>query len=381
MEQTARDHEVLPSPRLRRVAPLVVSILLGVGCASSYPVTRMVGGHRVEGRFVGDQAYAAYLKGVVLETEGRLDAAATAYEEAIVHDPDSAELWTRIGALRCSAPAKPGAPASGNGPWDAFTRAAEIDPEYEETWTERARCHLRHGQLEQAARAARIATSLDPDRAEPPLLLAQILERQGRLIEARQWLDGLIIREPTSAEGLEAMAGFAGRTHDDARREASEHMLSSLRPPRDGDQPFRRARPSLAEIDAALATGDFERAQNLALSARLSSGALALRAAALGIVTFARAHAGLVLSADPSDSDARVAAAVAADLARDEDSLSTALTSLPASSTPLSPLATLLMAELLDRRLGPDVRHTWLGKAGSQTAPGDPLVATVAARR
>src|SRR5262249_30854064 len=129
----ARDHELLPSPVLKRLAPVLAALLLGAGCASSYPVTRMVGGHRVQGRFVAGQASGAYLKGVVLETQGRFDAAAAAYEEAIVHDPDSAELWTRIGALRCSAQPKPGAPASENGPWDAFTRAAEIDPQYEET--------------------------------------------------------------------------------------------------------------------------------------------------------------------------------------------------------------------------------------------------------
>src|SRR4051812_19592452 len=95
MVETARDHRVLPSHCLQRLSALVILLLLGAGCASSYPVTRMVGGHRVEGRFVGDQAYASYLKGVVLETEGRFDAAAAAYEEAILHDPDSAELWTR----------------------------------------------------------------------------------------------------------------------------------------------------------------------------------------------------------------------------------------------------------------------------------------------
>lgn len=341
----------------------------------------MVGGHRIEGRFVGDQAYAAYLKGVVLETQGHPDLAAAAYEEAILQDPDSAELWTRIGVLRCALPVKAGGPAPSTGPWDAFTRAAEIDPEYEETWTERARCHLRQGQLEQAAHAARIATSLDPDRAEPPLLLAQILERQGRFVEARQWLDGLVVREPTSTEAHEAMAGFAGRTHDDARREASLRVLSELHAPRDDDKPFLRARPSLSEIDAALASRDFERAKNLAVSARLSSGALALRAAALGMIPFARSHAELVLSADPSDSDARVALAIGADLAHDEGSLAAALTLLPPSVTPLSPLAILLMGELLDRRLGAEVKQTWLGRAGTQAAQGDPLLAAVAARR
>jgi tetratricopeptide (TPR) repeat protein len=341
----------------------------------------MVGGHRVEGRFVGEQAYAAYLKGVVLETQGRFDAAAAAYQEAIVHDPDSAELWTRVGALRCATSPRSDGGSTEGGPWDAFTRAAEIDPQYEETWTERARCHLRRGQLEQAARAARIATSLDPDRVEPPLLLAQILERQGNLVEARQWLDGLVVREPVSVEVHEAMVGFAGRTHDDARREASEHALADLHPAHASDMPFKRVRPSLAEIDQALGQANFERARSLAVATRLSSGALALRAAALGLVSFAQAQSALVLTADPTDSDARVAAAVAADLAHDDAALSAALSSLPAASTPLSPLATLMLGELLARREGSQVKQVWLSNAGAATTEGDPLAKAVAGRR
>ena len=56
MVETARHYRVLPSHRLQRLSVLVTLVLLGAGCASGYPVTRMVGGHRVEGRFVGDQA-------------------------------------------------------------------------------------------------------------------------------------------------------------------------------------------------------------------------------------------------------------------------------------------------------------------------------------
>src|SRR4051794_25201128 len=86
------------------------ALVLAAGCATANPVTLMVGGQHIQGRFVQDAAYAAYLKGVVLETRGQNDAAMAAYVEAIRHDPESAELWTRLGALRCAEPTKPGAP-------------------------------------------------------------------------------------------------------------------------------------------------------------------------------------------------------------------------------------------------------------------------------
>jgi tetratricopeptide (TPR) repeat protein len=341
----------------------------------------MVGGHRVEGRFVADEAYAAYLRGVVLETQGHLDAAAAAYGEAIRHDPDSAELWTRIGVLRCAAKTQPGDPATSAGPWDAFTHASEIDPDYEETWTERARCHLKRGQLDNAARAARVAVSLDPERSEAAVLLALILERQGNVVEARRWLDGLIVREPTSIEAHDAMLAFAARTHDEARGEAAERALAELRPARSAEQPLRLARPSLSEVDAALVQGDFDRARKLALASRLSSGTLALRAVALGSADFAHEQAELVLAADPSDNDARIAAAVAADLTRDEPAFARALSSVPAFTMPLSPLATLLMGELLGRRVGPAARSAWLAAAGPIGKKDDALLETVAARK
>ena len=57
---------------------LFIVLLFATGCAGSNSVTRIVGGHRVQGRFVAGEAYSAYLRGVVLETEGQLDAAMAA---------------------------------------------------------------------------------------------------------------------------------------------------------------------------------------------------------------------------------------------------------------------------------------------------------------
>ncbi len=365
-------------PMTVRVFITLLSTLLASGCASYGSVTRMAGGHRIEGRFVADEAYAAYLRGVVFETEGQLDAAISAYTEATRHDPDSADLWTRIGALRCAMPGRP--EDRSTDPWDAFRRALKLDPQYEETWTERARCFLRRGHLENAAEAARVAVSLDPERAEAAILLSLILERRGNVDEAKRWLDGLIAREPTSVEAHEAMVAFAARTQDRERAEASEQALAELRPARDQRRPLKRSRPSLSDVDAALTHGDLARARSLAVAGRLSSGALAVRAAAMGRVSFAQAQAELVLGADPTDGDARVAAAVAADLARDEAALFRALSGLPKSPSQLSALATLLMGELLGRRIGPVAQTAWMRAAGPVAIADDPLLSAVAQR-
>jgi tetratricopeptide (TPR) repeat protein len=364
---------------VKRVAsPLLVILSLAVGCASANGVTRMVGGHRIEGRFVADQAYAAYLKGVVLETEGEVDGALAAYGEAIAHDSDSAEIWTRIGVLRCADRRQPVGAVKTEGPWEAFARASKIDPEYEETWTESARCHLKRDEIDDAARATRLAVSLDPDSVEPAVLLAQVLERQARIDEARHWLDGLVARNPSSIDAHEAMIAFAGRTHDEARRLASEEMLATLRP-RTGSETSRAQRRA-SDVDAALVLGDFQRARRLALASRVSSGGLALRAAALGRLSFARSQAELVLAADPADTDARAAAAVTADLTRDDAALARVMSGVPPGASGVSPLATVLMAELLARRVGSAAESAWMEAAGPVTAGGDELVESVARR-
>jgi tetratricopeptide (TPR) repeat protein len=348
---------------------------LAMACASSTAVTRSVGGRLVRGRFVTDDAYAAYLRGALLEAQGKREAALGAYLEGVKRDPDSPELLTRIGALRCGDDGV--APAGG-----AFDRAATVDPTYEEAWTEQARCHLKRGRLADAEDAARVAVSLDPNRIEPALLLAAILEQQKRNEEAAHWLDGLVAREPQSVEVYEAWLAFAERTNDEARRGAARRALATFGA-RAEQRPFeQRVRPGLRDVDDALARGAFDEARRLALAARISSGALALRAAAIGAATFARDQAELVLAADPADGDARIAATVAADLLRDDAALGRAMSDAYAARTPLTPLAGALMAELLDRRIGADAKKAWLDALGAPPRDeGDQLLRDVTTRR
>jgi tetratricopeptide (TPR) repeat protein len=332
----------------------------------------------VRGRFITDDAYAAYLRGALLEAQGKRQAALSAYIEGARQDPDSPELLTRIGVLRCVGE---GAGEAKNAPGAAFDRAASVDPAYEEAWTERARCHLKRGELEDAEQAARVAVSLDPDRIEPAVLLSLVLERRNHIDEAARWLDGLVIRDPASIEAAEAMLAFASRTNDVARKASAERALASL-----GARAGRRSSAdkvgtSLADVDSALSRGAFDEARRLALAARLSSGALGLRAAAIGAATFAKEQAELVLAADPADVDARVAAAVAADLLRDDEALARTLVDASSARGALSPLAGVLMAELLDRRIGASAKKAWLDALRVPlTEIPDPLVRNVATR-
>jgi tetratricopeptide (TPR) repeat protein len=357
-------------------------LVLHAACASSNQVTRITAGRRIEGRYIPDEAYAAYVNGAVLETQGKLLAAGAAYEEAIRYDPKSPELWTRIGALRCrrSEPSASAAPSSrraptsvGGDPWEAFARAAELDAAYEETWTERARCHLQRGELLAAVADAEKAVSLDPDRIESVLVLVMALERQGRIDDAKRWVAGLVAREPESRDAHEAALAFAARTGNEMLREASRRALIELRP----EKPVA----SRADVDAAVLRGDFDRARRLAVASRVPSGALALRAVALGSVSFARAESDLVLAADPSDTDARIAAIVAADLARDDAALGRALSNMPGSFTPISPLGALLLGEVLRRRVGEEAARPVRALAGAIETSDDPLLRAVSARK
>jgi NADH dehydrogenase/NADH:ubiquinone oxidoreductase subunit G len=140
----------------------------------------------------------------------------------------------------------------------------------------------------------------------------------------------------------------------------------------------------LAEVDAAIERGDLAAARSSARHAHLPAAELAVRAAALGHADLARAQAALVLGADPASSSARVALAVAADLAGDAELFATALDDAQAGvPAQPSPLARLLFAELLHRRAGRDAARAFLGPDDAKEAtgaPADPLLVAVRKR-
>ncbi|EYF02788.1 tetratricopeptide repeat protein [Chondromyces apiculatus] len=335
---------------------LAAALALGTAAGCAAPtVTRSVNGELIEGRFVSTRAYALYAIGAVAEAEGNLRLALEAFSEAAGDDGESAEIWTRIGAVRC----KLGGDAEG-----AFEKALGRDGDYEPLFRAQARCALHRGQEEKALGFAERAVALDPEQEAAWLLLAELLEKRGRVVEAQRVLRGWLRERPGSVEGWMQLAGLSRRAGDEAGALAAARRAVALSPRYAGG--FAQEMPGftpLRQVDEALGRGDLEAARRFARKARVSAAELSVRAAALGRVAEARTQAALVVGADPASSSARIALAVAADLAGDAAGLREALGGMPEAGeavTPPSALARLLFAELLARRVDEDAARAWL---------------------
>ena len=347
---------------MTRPATFAVVALLLCGCAlPPRPVVRVVDGREVPGRFVSVSAYALYARGVVLEEEGDLAGAEDAYRRALEHDPRSAHILVRLGALGCR---RGWAQAE-----RAFQAAEAADPDYEMLWRARARCALRRNRAPEAARSAELAFRLDPDQPETTLLLARVREQQQRPDEAQQLLEALVVRTPDSLEAWRALRELS-RAYDPNRlfRHADRQvrrLLERLQPPGPSDG----ARSDATPVDDALASGHLSAARHLATQLGIGAGELALRAVAVGRADLGREQAHLVLSADPTDGDAWVALVAAADLSRNDRALRDALPRLAARPVPPGPLGSRLLGELLDRRVGRDAANAWTAAGAASSTP------------
>ncbi|HEY5372180.1 MAG TPA: hypothetical protein VIK01_00775 [Polyangiaceae bacterium] len=299
---------------IRNLALLAcVSWLLCVGCAEgSGGVTRMADGVRYEGRFVNPEAYAAYLLGVEHEARGEYKDALSAYLDAHAEDPDGPEIWARIGAVQCAS----STPERGlKAAQVAFERGLKSDPDYFGNYLERARCAERARAFKVALSDATAAVARRPDDESANLMVARLLQALGRRAEARAWLEGMQSYRAPSAAAVRA--------------------LEATRRP---------------------ATGSAAAAPSAAPSARSSSA----RSAAFadlqsGRAERARKQAELELDADPTNSDAWIAALVACDALRDSQCFESALNRLRTPSLVPSQQALDYLRELLDRRTGSTV--------------------------
>ena len=275
-----------------------------VGCTEgSGGVVRMADGVRYEGRFVNPEAYAAYLLGVEREAHADYAGALTAYLEAHAEDPDSPEVWARIGAVRCiSSPAERDLAAARS----AFQRGLSRDPDYFGNYLERARCAERAGEFRAALADATAAVARRPEDETSNLLVARLLQALGRTAEARTW--------------LEAFHSYGGSSA------AVTHALSSAR-------------------GAALATPNDSSPPPPAYSAAFAE----LRS---GRSEPARKRAGGELAADPTNSDAWIASLVACDALHDDACFESALGALKTPSLAPSTTALGYLQELLARRAG-----------------------------
>jgi tetratricopeptide (TPR) repeat protein len=296
---------------IRKLGLLVCfSWLTCVGCAEgSGGITRMADGVRYEGRFVNPEAYAAYLLGVEREARGEYKNALSSYLDAHAEDPDSPEVWARIGAVECAASTPEHGPKAAQ---VAFERGLRNDPDYFGNYLERARCAERAHAFSVALSDATAAVARRPDDESANLMVARLLQALGRGAEARAWLEGLqTYRTPSAAaaRALEATRRSAGTSAAAVSNSTSAPTSSSTR----------------SAAFAELQSGRAERA---------------------------RKQAQLELDADPTNSDAWIAALVACDALRDTQCFESALTSLRTPSLAPSQEALGYLRELLDRRTG-----------------------------
>lgn len=297
------------------VRTLILSLVLCAGCVvgcavGANGVTRMAGGVRYEGRFVNPEAYAAYLLGVQHEARGDFGEALSAYLEAHAEDPDSPEIWARIGAVRCfSSQAKDG-PAAARA---AFDRGLKTDPAYYGNYAERARCAERARDFSNALSDALAAVARQPDDEPANLLVARLLRSLGRDVEARTWLEAYRSYHPATV--------------------ATDRALESARVPASGPLPSPAG---------AVASHSEPRSVRSDAFAELRSGR----------TERARQRAQIELEADPTNSDAWIATLVACDALHDDQCFDAAIGRLQAPS--LSPSSTALgyLRELLARRAG-----------------------------
>jgi len=275
------------------------------GCETgSNRVTRMADGVRYEGRFVNPEAYAAYLLGVESEARGKFKQALGAYLEAHAEDPDSPEIWARIGAVRCFSSEPKEGPVAARA---SFEQGLNADPAYYGNYVERARCAERAQDFQNALRDATSAVARRPQDEPANLLVARALQALGKSTEARAWLEAYRSYHATTVAADRALEGA---------RSAQPSAVSST-----------SAAPPDARSDAfaELRSGQAERA---------------------------RQQARIELEADPSNADAWIATLVACDALHDDACFESTIGQLRTPS--LSPSTTALgyLRELLARRAG-----------------------------
>jgi Tfp pilus assembly protein PilF len=306
-----------------------------LGCVAGSGVERVYDGDVVVGRFVGGEAYAAFLRGAIADADGHPDEALRGYEEAAARQPWSAEIWTRIGAVRCRQSTRdPQSEA-------ALSRAIAIDGAYAPAWAARATCALARGDTEAARVAARRAATLDPGADDANALLARTSPGDDPALRAR--LVALTATARNPAVAWDALASWAEASGDVPLRAQALRELARKAPSRrvavavaaeelagwgelgearsvaaaavdSSSAPLPDGHPIAARlaVDEAIARRDVDAVRARATRARLPLDEAAGRALLAGDRTLARELASELSHADPGARGARLVLAACA---------------------------------------------------------------------
>ncbi len=336
-------------------------------------MVRVVDGREVAGRYIDAEAYDAFIRGTIAEADGDLDVAAAWYERASEYDPAGVEPRARLGGVLCAR--NPADRASAD---KVFARAIEIGPDHGITFVRRARCELVRKEPALAERDARHALVLDPDDGDATRVLADALLLSGKDDDAARVLDGWVLWSSGARQAWRAVAELALRRHDIARwREATKQLANGLLPAeRSQLKQVGDGAHAMERIDRAIAAGELADARADAVAAGMGSSTVAVRACAMGRWQAAVQQAELVLGADPADPDALAVLSAVPEWDGGRRSAGVA----SATTRRVSPLAALVLADALRRRLGSGASDAFLGAYGDIDTTRDPLAAALLRR-
>jgi len=334
--------------RQRRASAVlfVASLAASTGCRGGAEVTRIVDGRAETGRAVDEEAYAASLRAGIFDAAGDRDRALEELERAMLADPDSAELLTRYGEVACGAArSSPPHPASA---LTAFSRALAVEPTYAPAWLGRARCLELLGREPEALAAAELAAAYDPEDLGATELVSRLLFAFGRRAEAWAWLDGLSTLLPDSPEAQRLRLLAAARQHDREREVSARRALEALGSRLPGDTGI--------ELDRAIERRDLPAVRRAAVELRLTTSELAL-ALVRRAPDLALSVGNAMLLADPTSSDAWIAALAAADALGDQPQFARLLPLLAPEPLPPSDAGLALLGELVARHVGAEAHR------------------------
>jgi tetratricopeptide (TPR) repeat protein len=220
---------------------------------------------------------------------------------------------------------------------EEFAAAVELDPSFEPTHRDWARCLLARKRPEEAIRHARRALHAAPAEWPATEVLVDALESAGRPREAARYLWGFAALAPTDPRPLERISG-------------SGNSLP--------------AQPSPDSLRIALRDGEDGKAVAIALERRMNDVTLARFALEEARPDFALSRSQLVLRADPANSDARIVVLLAAFVLEEGRAYRSALRDLWRDHTLPSPDHAKELAMLLRVKAGEEAATLFLSAHG-----------------
>jgi hypothetical protein len=342
-----------------RLLPGLAATALAVACQTT--VTRVQNGTAVSGRAIAPKAYAAYLRGRLLEHDGQTQAAEAEYLTTLAYDSKASDAYVRLGVIRCGKNSRTSD--------QAFAKAEALAPNDVMLWQERAHCALKTGKLTVALETGRRALELAPDDPQNSYLLALALNRSNQTARARDLAWAMVSAFPRDRRGWELLDSFYSAPAQYRQALLTEAFIRTRQT--SSTSRYRLAAGLSAEyahkanaqssraneiaqassrLVSALYVGDEKAASIAARELRLTSLKLALQAYELGAYEIAYNEALRATRVAPDNANAWALALVLSDVLDKSDTLTELLERKPSLPTVFEPRVEGALKQMAERQ-------------------------------